>query len=149
MGFFQQIGLPIATDGLLGILQKDDKIIIIDESREFFLNLAQVKNIEYIVERETERELRTSTAKGIAGAVAFGAAGAVIGSQAKQKTIRDEITSSLIISYIDSNKEDSIIEFGYRTGPGDFTPNDMKKFETAIKKLIRTDEVPLGSTIEL
>lgn len=148
MGFFKQSGIPIADQLLLGLMLCEDKIIIVDQSHEFIIKLPQVQNVKYDVEREIEKETKTSTAKGLIGGALFGPAGAVVGSQPKEKIVSNTTISSLTISYINSKGEDSRIEFVNRTFGGK-TPYEMKAFERKVNEIINKNKIPDSGSIEL
>lgn len=149
MGFFEQVGLPTVKQAMYGILVFEDKLMIVSENQEFSIRLDQLKFVDYKSERKTDREMRTSTAKAVVGTAMFGVAGAVIGSQAKQKTVKDVIMSSLVISFVNSKGEDAIIDFGYTTLPSDRMPVVMQEFASKLNQIINRMIPQNTGTIEL
>lgn len=147
-GHFEQEGLPIPREGVLDILLCNDKIVILDATHDFVINKQQIHEVKYNVERKVQKELQTSTAKGIVGAAVAGTAGAVIGSQPKQKTISNIIISELSIRYTSSQGADCIVKFRYRT-IGDSIPNKMKEFEKKAYEILLRDKIASSGTIEL
>lgn len=148
MGFFRQGGLPIPNEVLLGIMLRKDEVLIVDEKHEFAIKTHQIEKVKCGVERETEKEMKTSAAKGIAGGLLFGVAGAVVGSQAKQKTVSDVIESTLSIIYNGSNGDKRSIKLAYRT-IGDSIPHKMKEFEARINEIVSSYRIPESGRIEL
>ncbi len=65
---------------------------------EFVLDVPRIKNVEFQFDVDEKQYLKSSFAKGVVGAAAFGVAGAVIGSAPKTKTKR-EVKCYAIISY--------------------------------------------------
>lgn len=147
-GYFQQTGLPVEKQGLLGLVLQDDRVIILNAEHEFILKIDQIKVVEFRSERETERELRTSAASSIIGGVVLGPVGLLVGSQPKNKKIKDIIISSLTFSYVNSKDETSTIEILYKT-TGDSIPGDMNKLSNMINEVILKDRKPSTRIVEL
>lgn len=148
-GYFGQEGLPIPSQRMLNILLCNDKVVILDEANNFTIKKEQIKEVKYNAERKVEKELRTSTAKGVVGAAMFGTAGAVIGSQPKQKTVSDIIICDLCIKYLNSKGEDSIVKFSCSSAIGDKIQYNMKEFEEKACEMLLKNNVSSNGTIEL
>lgn len=65
---------------------------------EFLLRLDKIRNVDFQLDIDEKQYLKSSMAKGIAGAAMFGISGAVIGSAPKTKTKR-EVKCYAIIAY--------------------------------------------------
>lgn len=83
-------------------------LIITCTGKEYTLPLKRIEYVDYIVDVNEIRYLKSSLAKGIAGAALFGAGGAVIGSAPKTK-IKKEETGYAVICYRDSRGKEKII----------------------------------------
>lgn len=66
--------------------------------KELLLRTNKIRNVEYQLDIDEKQYLKSSLAKGIAGAAMFGVSGAIIGSAPKTKTKR-EVKCYAIISY--------------------------------------------------
>lgn len=148
LSYFEQEGLPIVTQSVLGIILCKDKIMIVDELHDFVINKEQIKEIKYFAEKEVEKELKTSTAKGLAGAAVLGTAGAVIGSQPKQKTVSNVTISDLYIKYVNSKGQDDVIKISCRNNGLSNIAYKMKDFETKANEVLLYVENRIG-TIQL
>lgn len=69
--------------------------------KEFTLSLDRIENISVYHEVEIEKHLKSSAAKGVIGAMAFGVTGAIIGSRPKEKNTR-KVHFFLTIDYPDN-----------------------------------------------
>lgn len=147
-GYFDQSGLPVEKQGLLGLLLQPDKVIVMNKEHEFTLRISQIKDVEHRLERETERELRTNTAGGIVGGVLLGPVGLLVGSQPKSKKIKDIMISSLTFSYTNSQGEASSIELLYKT-TGDGVPSEMRKLSDMLNQILLNDKKPSTRIVEL
>lgn len=71
---------------------------IVCGGKEFSLQLKKIRNVDFQLDINEKQYLKSSMAKGMIGAAAFGMAGAIIGSAPKTKTKR-EVKCYAIIAY--------------------------------------------------
>lgn len=112
--FIEQDGLPIPKQGLLGFLLLEDRIVIIDETNEFIIKKENILSINYNVEKIENKQMKSSLTKGIVGGALLGTAGAIIGSQPKEKIIDSKSIAILSINYNSSDGTPKNVAFTYR-----------------------------------
>lgn len=101
-------GLNVPENSMADIVIDRERLHINAAGNEFSMTLSQITNVDFQVDVDVEKYLKSSTMKGVVGAAAFGVAGAVIGSAPKTKEKRN-ITGYAIIAYQNSNKESTSI----------------------------------------
>ena len=79
----------------------------------------------------------------------FGVAGAVVGSQPKERVTSVILDAELNIEYINSQNENSSIIFKYKTLPGDWMPSRMKNLADTAQQILLKDKIPAAGTIQL
>lgn len=127
-----QAGLPIAEGTVCAIGIKDDKFIISGAGSEFNLNYNKITSIIVNSDAEIQKRYVSSTGGAVAGALMFGAVGAVIGGRTKEKkSIKFEFF--MIITYI---KDDG--DIGY---VGFDVTNDVNNAQKHIKTLIKDNKI--------
>lgn len=92
-------GLPLAEGALCQVVSFPDKLIFKSGGIDFDLEKSRITDICIKSETEIQQQYVSSAGGAVAGAVMFGALGALIGGRAKKKTTRT-ITSYLIITYM-------------------------------------------------
>lgn len=100
-------GLNVPEDCSGSVIVDNQKMSIILGGNNFDLKLDKIKNVDFQMDIDIKQYLASSTIKGIAGAAAFGVAGAVIGSAPKTKSKR-EVKCYAVISYLNNNNEYAI-----------------------------------------
>jgi len=95
-------GLDLPEGQLVSVTLTDEQVIIKAPAakKEYSITLDRVTGVSQYDDVEIQSHMKSSLARGIAGAVAFGLAGAVIGSQPKEKKKR-VIHMFLVIDYVD------------------------------------------------
>ena len=95
-------GLDLPEGQLVSVTLTDDQVIIKAPAakKEYNITLDRVTGISQYDDVEIQSHMKSSLAKGIAGAAVFGLAGAVIGSQPKEQKKR-VIHMFLVIDYVD------------------------------------------------
>lgn len=103
-------GLPLTENAFCEILSYPDNITFRYGTTE--INLARNKITDMCVKTDTEiqKQAVSSVGGAVAGAVMFGALGAMIGGRAKTKKIKTT-THYLIITYLNNQEEISYIGF--------------------------------------
>lgn len=91
-------GLPISENIFCQIYYTDTCIVIDGSGTTFNLDINKVNSIEMKTDIEIEKQYVSSIGGGIAGAIAFGPLGALIGGRIKEKKSK-EIKRYLIITY--------------------------------------------------
>jgi len=95
-------GLDLPEGQLVSVTLTDEQVIIKAPAakKEYSITLDRVTGVSQYDDVEIQSHMKSSLARGIAGAVAFGLAGAVIGSQPKEKK-KPVIHMFLVIDYVD------------------------------------------------
>lgn len=95
-------GLDIPEGQLVSITVADNQVIIKAPAanKEYNITLDRVISISNYTDVEIQSYMKSSIGKGIVGAAAFGVAGAVIGSQPKEKK-KHVLHMFLVIDYAD------------------------------------------------
>lgn len=114
MGLFQKKEKEIIIDNVLHIAGlnvpdnckgavniSNEKLTMRFAGQVLSLNISQINNIDCQMDIDINQYQKSSIAKGIVGAAAFGVAGAIIGSTPKTKEKR-EVKCYAIISYTNS-----------------------------------------------
>jgi len=129
-------GLPIGENTLCQLYYSDDKIVIDASGTTFNLMIEKIKSMEIKTDVEIHSQYVSSSGGAIAGAMVFGAIGALIGGRSKEKKSR-EIKQYLIIMYADNDVEVKYLGFDitYTPKAKDFTLlfNKNLKQETIIE----------------
>lgn len=149
--WMEQEGLPVEKKEVFGLAATEDKLIIVDKTREFLLNKNQLRKIRVELERIERKETQTSTTKGIVGGALFGTAGAVVGSQPKEKITSVSLITTIIIDYVSAQGEDKQIKFIEREvelGVSSFI-KQAKQFEEIVNKRYFPDSIVDSGTYEL
>ncbi|MFA9376226.1 MAG: hypothetical protein ACERKZ_05655 [Lachnotalea sp.] len=103
-------GLPLPEATLCQVYYCDDRIEIDGNGINFILPFDKIQDISIKTNLEITKNYVSSAGGAVAGAVLFGAVGAVIGGRVKTKTDKN-ITSYLIITYMDDTNEVKYIGF--------------------------------------
>jgi len=100
----------------LGVVEKSQCSVALDPSKltvtctgkEYTLPLQRIEYVDYIVDVNEIQYLKSSIARGAAGAALFGVSGAVIGSAPKTK-VRKKRYGHAIICYRDARGQERVI----------------------------------------
>lgn len=103
-------GLPLAENTLCELFVTDSHLIVEAQGQTFQIAANKMIAAQTKTDVEIQREMTSSAGKSVAGAVLFGAAGAIIGGRAKTKTTR-VISCYLIINDINQNEEAAVLAF--------------------------------------
>lgn len=101
-------GLGVAEKSQCSAAVSPSSLTITCTGKEYTLPLKRIEYVDYIVDVNEIRYLKSSMAKGIAGAALFGVSGAVIGSAPKTK-IKKEETGHAVIGYQDAGGKEKMI----------------------------------------
>ncbi len=104
------VGLSVPEDCDCQVTATQKGIIILCLGSEMLIEYEKIKHVEFQVDIDEKQFKHHSLAKGIVGAVTFGATGAVLGSIPKTKTKR-EVTGYSFITYTDSEESKTTIVF--------------------------------------
>lgn len=108
-GLFEHFyGLPLSDGVQLKCYWCNDRVAFVANGSTFNLPFENLIDVCVKSDVEIQKEYVTSTKKAIAGAVLFGAVGAVIGSKPKVKEVRTS-TSYLIFTY--KSKEGNQVKY--------------------------------------
>ncbi|PXV85088.1 hypothetical protein C8E03_11912 [Lachnotalea glycerini] len=103
-------GLPLPETTTCQLYYCDDRIEIDGNNVNFVLPFNKIQDISIKTSVEIAKNYVSSAGGAVAGAVLFGAVGALIGGRVKTKTEKN-LTSYLIFTYIDDNNEVKYIGF--------------------------------------
>lgn len=128
-------GLPLAENTICQISSYPDKIEFKAGTTEINLSRNKITDMCIKTDTEIQKQAVSSVGGAVAGAVMFGALGAVIGGRAKTKKIKNT-TQYLIITYLNNQEEISYIGF-------DATKNilDANKLVNEFRKLNMTSGI--------
>ena len=104
-----QAGLPLPQDSHCTILMEDSCFKITGGGNEFRLDKGKITEMCVKTDVEIQRQYVSSSGGAVAGAMVFGALGAIVGGRAKEKTNRT-YTYYLIFTYR-SNDEINYVSF--------------------------------------
>ena len=105
--FKHTAGLPVAEDVFCNLYYCADKIEIQVSGAQFNLDFEKITDISLKTSVDIQKQLVSSAAGAVGGAMLFGAVGALIGGRVKEKQIRD-VRTYLIFSYYKENTVDYI-----------------------------------------
>lgn len=109
-----QAGLPLAQDAACTIADEGDSFKISGGGNNFELQKRKITSIDVKTDVEIQKQYVSSAGGAIAGAMVFGALGAIVGGRTKEKKTT-ETTYYLIFTYR-SNNEISYISFEIQYG---------------------------------
>ena len=108
-------GLPIVEDTLCEVFSFPDRIDFKAGTTEITLSKNKITDISIKTDTEIQNQAVSSVGGAVAGAMLFGAVGAIIGGRAKDKKVKT-VTNYLIITY--SNDGDvKFIVFDTKNNP--------------------------------
>lgn len=87
------VNVTLSADGM--------KITAPQNQREYTISLERLQNVSCYNEVEFEKQIKSSTVRGVVGAATFGVAGAIIGSRPKEKQKR-KVHFYLLVEYPDN-----------------------------------------------
>lgn len=120
-------GLPVAQGVMINCFWCKDKVVFESSGASFNLDFSKLTDVSIKSDVEIQKSYVSSTGGAIAGAVMFGALGAMIGGRTKEKTSK-QVTQYLIFTYIDNN------EVKYIAFECVYLPN-AQKFVNAFKQI--------------
>lgn len=123
-----QTGLSLAQDAPCTIIAEDEGFKFTGGGNSFELNRGKITDISVKTDVEIQKQYVSSAGGAVAGGMAFGPLGAIVGGRVKEKKTR-ELTHYLIFTYR-SNEEISYISFEIVYSMG-----VMKKIERWKKEL--------------
>lgn len=127
-----QAGLPIAEGTICAIGVEDDRFVISGAGSEFNLNYNKITSIIVNSDVEIQKRYVSSAGGAVAGALMFGAVGAIIGGRTKEKkSVKFEFF--MIITYI---KDDG--DIGY---VGFDVTDDVNNAQKKVKSLIEDNKI--------
>lgn len=109
------IGLPMPEDMSCSLYLCDDKIVIDGNNMTFNLNKQKLINVTIKSDIEIQKLYTSSAGGAVAGAIAFGALGALIGGRVKEKKV-NTVKNYLIFTY-DKEGNPEYIVFDVTTAP--------------------------------
>lgn len=130
------IGLEIPEKMYCTVTVYNDKLVIESGSKEYNLKIEKICSVDFDMDVNIEKYVKSSMAKGVVGSAAFGVPGAIIGSAPKTKEKR-KVTCKAIISYKGSSGDTSYVIFE------DFEANAIKgaaKLVDTLRPLIKKQE---------
>ena len=83
------------------------QLLLICMGKEYSLPLSRISYVDCKIDIQEDRYLKSSLARGIAGAAAFGVSGAVVGTAPKSKTELRKLKYAVIV-YKDASQEEKV-----------------------------------------
>ena len=108
--FNHESGLPIAEYALCELFSYKDHIEFKSGTKEIVLMRNKITDICVKTDVQIQQHVVSNPGGALAGAMMFGAVGAIIGGKSKTKETRN-ISSHLIITYTKAENEPSVIVF--------------------------------------
>lgn len=96
-------GLPISEGTMTDAFWCNDKIVFEANGTSYNLLLSKLTDVSENTDVEIQKQYVSSNGGAVAGAVMFGALGAMIGGRAKEKTT-NTVTKYLIFTYVDNDE---------------------------------------------
>ena len=98
------LGLDIPENVVCEVKLSSNKLRIEACSKEYNLNIEKISSVDFELEVNVEKYKKSSSLKSVAGAVAFGAVGAIVGAIPNNKEKR-LVKVSAVISYRSATNE--------------------------------------------
>lgn len=131
-------GLPIVEDTLCEVYSFPDRLDFKAGTTEITLSKDKITDMSIKTDTEIQNQAVSSVGGAVAGAMLFGAIGAVIGGRAKNKKVKT-VTKYLIITYL-GDTEPKFIIFDIKNNP--------QSADKLVKEFQKTDSSS-GVKIEL
>ncbi len=131
-------GLPIVEDTLCEVYSFPDRLDFKAGTTEITLSKDKITDMSIKTDTEIQNQAVSSVGGAVAGAMLFGAIGAVIGGRAKNKKVKT-VTKYLIITYL-GDTEPKFIIFDIKNNP--------QSADKLVKEFQKTDSLS-GVKIEL
>lgn len=131
-------GLPIVEDTICEVYSFPDRLDFKAGTTEITLSKDKITDMSIKTDTEIQNQAVSSVGGAVAGAMLFGAIGAVIGGRAKNKKVKT-VTKYLIITYL-GDTEPKFIIFDIKNNP--------QSADKLVKEFQKTDSLS-GVKIEL
>lgn len=131
-------GLPIVEDALCEVYSFPDRLDFKAGTTEITLSKDKITDMSIKTDTEIQNQAVSSVGGAVAGAMLFGAIGAVIGGRAKNKKVKT-VTKYLIITYL-GDTEPKFVIFDIKNNP--------QSADKLVKEFQKTDSSS-GVKIEL
>lgn len=118
-------GLPITEGSLVDCYWCDDKIIFEGSGLSFNLSFEKLTDVSIKTDVEIQKQYVSSAGGAVAGAMMFGALGALIGGRTKEKTSK-QVNKYLIFTYV-NDEEVKYIAFDVYMNMGNIFVNAFKE----------------------
>ena len=102
-------GLDIPENIQVSVILKNDKLVISGAGKEYNLSRDKIVSTESQITVDIKEFYKSSTLKGVTGAVLFGLPGAVVGSAATKKVVKSDIKCFAIISFTTNSGDTAAI----------------------------------------